>query len=89
MDIEATCGCGAKVKIHPDNGGYQQSSYGIEAKTREEREACSAAFKEWVQAHTICARPMREPDPMPFNLDIRRTFPEQEPSPYRDGASGD
>lgn len=54
MEIEASCGCGAKLKIKPDNEGYRNSSYGIESKTREEREASSAAFKEWVAAHVAC-----------------------------------
>lgn len=73
MNIEATCGCGARVKITPDNSGYRDSSYGIEGKTREEREACSAAFKEWVQAHGKCGR--FEADPPPFDPSIISEIP--------------
>jgi hypothetical protein len=67
MNIHATCGCGATVKITPDSpgslglGGYGHGSSSdvIEA----ERKAVAEAVNRWIDAHQGCCRPDLRIDP--------------------------
>lgn len=60
MDIQATCGCGAKVTIAPGTPSSLGNAHGYAsnntATVDAEREAVGAAFAKWIEAHRPCAR---------------------------------
>jgi hypothetical protein len=61
MDIEATCSCGARVKLLPLT---RKATYGHDSvPDADERVAVATAFREWVQAHSSCGQPPRSFEP--------------------------
>lgn len=52
MEIEASCGCGAKLKLSPRSAAWNDYS-----NSERERESVDKAFEKWVQAHMDCRRP--------------------------------
>lgn len=72
MDIQATCGCGAKVNIAPGRPSELGNGHGYAsnntATVDAERQAVAEAFAKWVEAHQRCNRPEPQaPDDLPYN----------------------
>lgn len=74
MDIQATCGCGAKISITPGSpsslgNGSALISYNTNTVDAE-REAVSATFKLWSEQHASCGTRqecvMAQPIPISF-----------------------
>jgi hypothetical protein len=61
MDIQATCGCGAKITLAPGSPASLGNSHGYAANNNgtvdAEREAVAAAFALWADRHSACGRP--------------------------------
>lgn len=58
MDIQATCGCGAKITLAPGTPSQLGNGHGYasnnNATVDAEREAVAAAFAKWIEAHQLC-----------------------------------
>lgn len=61
MDIQATCGCGAKVTVAPGSPSSLGNGHGYAANNTAtvdaERAAVEGAFAKWVAAHQQCNQP--------------------------------
>lgn len=67
MDIQATCGCGAKITLAPNTPSELGNGHGYAsnntATVDAEREAVATAFRLWSEQHSSCSR--RDPFPIP------------------------